>query len=496
MSEEFYSIIFLSIYLYFPKRIALPKNCNFYSPSNRVVKGKIQKKIPWFNDDFGDDFVFEDVVEALTFYKDSNGSFDGLDADFVVPESLGGGSFDVDASAEAATAIARADHNGVDRDELIAAEIERIEMEMMSDALSSDDDDNEVSKNKWPEHLAGMRLGAIVERIRDGSLEVKHLPQRKEQLDAIGFDWGDPMKFVDVPFDKAMCAMYAYFLIRGDLFVYEDFVMPDEAPWPKALAGYELGQAVLRIRQLQNFFEAYHPHKVKMLRMVEFMWFPELALPLDPDQGEESYEDMFVGGMGHPFYQMNEPSVSVIEKLQEKGPWGPEENPSSWYNYDFVREFWEEGDVTDSRNKRIYPFDPAEWLRANDFPQLAEEHESQYGLSDTRQFLALMKSLDNGEIDAAQFDASAGPLLESMREQMLRASARAKGVEFDEEQYYEDYDVEFTEPRSEISLQEEDEYEDDEDDDDSYEDEDEEDDEMFNDEDDDDDFNMIEEEEI
>jgi hypothetical protein len=41
----------------------------------RVVKGKRTKDIPWFNDDFGDDFVFEDVVEALTVYKNIYGDF-------------------------------------------------------------------------------------------------------------------------------------------------------------------------------------------------------------------------------------------------------------------------------------------------------------------------------------------------------------------------------------------------------------------------------------
>ena len=39
------------------------------TPNKRVIKGKQTKDIPWFNDDFGEDFVFEDVVEALTVYK-------------------------------------------------------------------------------------------------------------------------------------------------------------------------------------------------------------------------------------------------------------------------------------------------------------------------------------------------------------------------------------------------------------------------------------------
>ena len=35
---------------------------------------------------------------------------------------------------------------------------------------------------------------------------------------------------LDVPFEKAMCAMFAYYLIRGDLFVTADFVIPDNKP--------------------------------------------------------------------------------------------------------------------------------------------------------------------------------------------------------------------------------------------------------------------------
>mmetsp|Transcript_14484 Transcript_14484/g.21721 ORF Transcript_14484/g.21721 Transcript_14484/m.21721 type:complete len:219 (-) Transcript_14484:12-668(-) len=198
----------------------------------RVTKGTIKKEIPWFNDDFGEDFVFEDVVEALTFYKTAFGSFDGLDKDFVVPEPSFGGEFDIDASADAAAAIAKAEKMGEDSDALIAAEIERMELEMQGGLEEKSD-----NGAKWPEHLAGMKLGGITSRIRDGSLEVKHLPDRKKQLDKIKFDWGNEKRFLDVPFEKTMCAMFGYFLVRGDLFVYEDYVMPGDKPWPLAFAG-------------------------------------------------------------------------------------------------------------------------------------------------------------------------------------------------------------------------------------------------------------------
>ncbi len=118
--------------------------------------------------------------------------------------------------------------------------------------------------------------------IGEGRLEGEKIRERRMQLDAINFGWGDPMELMDVPFEKAMCAMYAYYLVRGDMFVYADFVMPDEDPWPQALAGYELGKAVERIRELQNFLEAYHSDKLSFLRMIDLICLQTTALPLDP----------------------------------------------------------------------------------------------------------------------------------------------------------------------------------------------------------------------
>merc|ERR1712157_263261 len=100
----------------------------------------------------------------------------------------------------------------------------------------------------------------------------------------------------------------------GDLLVREDFVMPYDDPWPDFLSGYELGKAVHRIRELQFVLEAYHPEKVRVLRMMEFMWFPELALPLNPEEGDISWEEKYREGMGHPLYHLSEPSISIVEK--------------------------------------------------------------------------------------------------------------------------------------------------------------------------------------
>ena len=345
-------------------------------------------KHPWFNDDFGGDFVFEDVVEALTVYKSFHGTFENMDLDeFVVPDQSEAGLFDVNANINVNTDMNNNndDDDGYNNDSLslagqesstesneaaqIDTEIARMEMEiqkgilptslepttedLLMEELRITEEGQEVLSSQlataiteapspnalepqWPEHLVGMQLGSIVRRIQEGDLEVKHLPERKKVLDDIGFDWGDPKKFLDVPFDKAMCAMFAYYMIRGDLFVYEDFIMPDEDPWPKALAGFELGKVVFYLRSKQNFLEAYHPRKTYLLNMLEFVWFPMDALPLDPDAAELSWEHLHVKHVGHPLARVNAPPYSAVEHVHPVDH--PEAKDRYEFDYELVRE--------------------------------------------------------------------------------------------------------------------------------------------------------------
>lgn len=358
-----------------------------------MKKGKQKKDVPWFNDDFGDNFVFEDVVEALTVYKEMYGDFSNLTvqgSDFMVPApetSLFGEEdsslFDSEASARAAAAIAAFEEAGSlsDSEDLIAFEIQRLQQEVQSQvavqnrvAVATMAKPMTVGTSVWPEHLSGMPLGGIVKRIRDGSLEVKHIPERKKMLDKIGFDWGDARYFLEIPFEKAMCAFYAYYLVRGDLFVNDDFVMPDEDPWPEALAGYEIGKSVKRIRELQNFLDAYHPEKVILLRALDFVWFPTLALPLDPDEADLTPELQFLIRYGHPdIYQMVPLPEEAMAKLQADGPFfktdDPKEKWREYYNYEYVKDLWYDNGFRDTPYR----------LRNSGFPMLAAEHEEKYG---------------------------------------------------------------------------------------------------------------------
>jgi len=333
--------------------------------SKRPTKKQREPEIPWFNDDFGGYFVFEDVVEAFTLYKQNYGDFSNLTAgEFVIPvKEEPEHSFDDDFDDDMPIDPRFADETSM-TDEDIEAEISRLESSMLAPEDGTE----------WPEHLEGMRLGDIFKRIRDGSLEVKHLPERKAQLDAIDFDWGEDKYFLDVPFEKAMCAMYAFYMVRGDMFVPPDYVMPDEDPWPRALAGYELGKAVKRIRELQNFFETFHVEKVTLLRMIDFVWFPTLALPIDPDEPDMSSEMLLLGALGHPDYQqLDEFPMGLPEKIMADGPFHVSDDPRQWWrqwhNWDYVADIWH------SMGTR----DRAAALRKSGYPRMAKEHEEKYG---------------------------------------------------------------------------------------------------------------------
>jgi len=338
--------------------------------SKRPTKRKREPEIPWFNDDFGGYFVFEDVVEALTLYKKGYGDFSNLTSgEFVIPvKDEPEHSFDDDFDDEMPV-------NGIDEKAMTDDEIEAEILRLERGILPTEDSEGSAMKElDWPEHLEGMRLGDIVKRMKDGSLEVKHLSERKAQLDAIDFDWGDEKYFLDVPFEKAMCAMYAFYMVRGDMFVPADYVMPDEDPWPRALAGYELGKAVRRIRELQNFFEAFHVEKVALLRMIDFVWFPTLALPIDPNEPAVSAEMLLLGALGHPdYHQLDEFPMGLPEKIMADGPFHVSDDPRdwwrTWHNWDYVADIWA-GMGTKDRSVA---------LRKSGYPRMAKEHEEKYG---------------------------------------------------------------------------------------------------------------------
>lgn len=396
--------------------------------TKRPTKRKREPEMPWYNDDFGDDFVFEDVVEALTLYKQFYGSFANLtNAEYTIPirgdSDLEYDEFDALSaelmsmadglsSAEMEAARFVEDPNSMTNEQL-EAEITKMEEAMLGPK-------QQQSQLQWPEHLEGMRLGNIVRRIREGSLEVKHLPERKAQLDAIDFDWGDPRRFLDVPFEKAVCAMQAYYIVRGDMFVPFDFIMPDEDPWPSALAGYELGKAVKRIRQLQNFFEVFHEEKLYVLRMIDFVWFPTLALPIDPNEGEMTPDRLLLVGMGHPDFQQIR--TGPRERADPTRPDFLGADPRQWWRV------WRNWEYTTDIAAQDGIFDDAHRLRKKGDLALAEEHEELYGPGLYGQIISLTQDLS--ERDIIQDDDEKDNLADVIADYIYQAK---KCIDFDRE---------------------------------------------------------------
>ena len=433
----------------------------------KVIKRKREIEHPWYNDDFGDDFVYEDVVEALKVYKKIYGNFDGLDThDFVVPDPSEDAGLDIDVlepismddispgiddlSPSMDDLSPSMDDISSSMDDLspsmddISSSMDGISSSMGDISPSMDDLNNILNQNidlidsiedkeligswdedgadswdedSWPEYLAGMRLGSITCRIRDGSLEVGHLPERRAALDAIGFDWGDPAKYLDIPFEKACCAMMIYFYVRGDLLCSADFIIPNDEPWPLVTRDYELGATVKRYRELYNFFHAYHPEKVQIMRAFDFYWVLDVALPLNPeDNVDESVDDYYVEGIGHPFYLINNPPDDLIEANLNRGFIGSPNKNKSYYDFNLLKKYHYSKFVEPGTFEDVWESHPANDLLVLGFEQLSREHELEHGASPHLEIIRLFESFNENEITQSEYDKRCTPYIDAMHD--------------------------------------------------------------------------------
>ncbi|KAG1702436.1 hypothetical protein DVH05_009386 [Phytophthora capsici] len=103
-----------------------------------------------------------------------------------------------------------------------------------------------VPKSKeWPKAAWGIRLGAIVANMRCRKNYVDLAERDKDKLEAIGFIWSpDEHKWTDV----IMPALETYHALYGTGWVSNNFVVPDEEPWPEATRGLRLGNIFMKIR--------------------------------------------------------------------------------------------------------------------------------------------------------------------------------------------------------------------------------------------------------
>jgi acyl carrier protein phosphodiesterase len=123
------------------------------------------------------------------------------------------------------------------------------------------------SEVPWPEEAWGMKLGNRVDGIRSQENHVKHHPERRAELDALGFVWDD----LERRWEEMHAALLAYHEVHGDLEVPQAFVVPSEAPWPEEAWGMKLGKRVNKIRNQEHFVKD-HPERRAELDALGFVW--------------------------------------------------------------------------------------------------------------------------------------------------------------------------------------------------------------------------------
>ena len=112
-----------------------------------------------------------------------------------------------------------------------------------------------------------MKLGYRVDQIRNQEHYVKHHPERRAELDAMGFVWDD----LERRWEEARVALLAYKEVHGDLEVTRAFVVPSEAPWPEEAWGMKLGRRVSMIRYEENHVKD-RPERRAELDALGFRW--------------------------------------------------------------------------------------------------------------------------------------------------------------------------------------------------------------------------------
>jgi hypothetical protein len=123
------------------------------------------------------------------------------------------------------------------------------------------------SEAPWPAEAWGMQLGQRVNNIRSYEIYVKHHPERRAELDALGFVWDE----FERRWEEVHAALLAYQEVHGDLEVPRAFVVPSEAPWREEAWGMKLGKSGDGFRSKENYVKD-HPERRVELDALSFRW--------------------------------------------------------------------------------------------------------------------------------------------------------------------------------------------------------------------------------
>jgi len=128
----------------------------------------------------------------------------------------------------------------------------------------------------WPRLARGLKLGVRVAAIRSAGRYVKEHPERKEELDALGFEWRlrevpQRVHVSDEDFERITMALQTFKEIYGDLVVPEGFIVPSESAWPEKTHGLELGKIAGNIRNKDRTFVASEKRETRLVKL-GFSW--------------------------------------------------------------------------------------------------------------------------------------------------------------------------------------------------------------------------------
>ena len=112
-----------------------------------------------------------------------------------------------------------------------------------------------------------MKLGNRVSKIRSREDYVKGHPERRAELDAMGFVWDE----FERRWEEVRDALLAYQEVHGDLKVTRAFVVPSEAPWAEEAWGMKLGFRVNHIRN-NDYYVKHYPERRAELDALGFRW--------------------------------------------------------------------------------------------------------------------------------------------------------------------------------------------------------------------------------
>lgn len=137
----------------------------------------------------------------------------------------------------------------------------------------------------YPERLHGLRLGHAIASIRIGDVEAIEDPQRRMQLDSIGFNWGDTSQYFRFPFVPFIMALRIFKHLNFHTVMPYEYVVPSSPQWPYWMEGIPLGLWSCIARIQQQMIATRYPTRKQMLDDLGFLWW----IPPDPDVPRKYY---------------------------------------------------------------------------------------------------------------------------------------------------------------------------------------------------------------